>query len=53
MHRNAARISAFEPHGGRMTEKPKDETLPQTQGEKEKPDKPGKGSKSQNTGDRP
>ena len=36
-----------------MTEKPKDETLPQTQGEKEKPDKPGKGGKSQNTGDRP
>ena len=53
MHRNATRWSTFEPHGGTMTEKPKDETLPQTQGEKEKPDKPGKGSKSQNTGDRP
>ena len=36
-----------------MTEKPKDKTLPQTQGEKEKPDNPGKGSKGQNTGDRP
>jgi hypothetical protein len=40
-----------------MTEKPKDETkdetLPRTQGEKEKPDKPGQGSKRQNKGDRP
>ena len=32
---------------------PKDETLPQSQGEKEKPQKPGKGSKAQNEADRP
>jgi len=29
------------------------ETLPQTQGEKEKPGKPGEKSKNQNAGDRP
>jgi hypothetical protein len=39
--------------GRTMTENPKDETLPQTQGEKEKPDKPAQDSKSQNKGDRP
>ena len=32
---------------------PKDETLPKSQGEKEKPQKPGKGSKAQNEADRP
>jgi hypothetical protein len=32
----------------------KDQTLPQSsQGEKEKPERPGKGSKAQNQGDRP
>jgi hypothetical protein len=40
-----------------MMDKPKgetkDATLPQTQGEKEKPGKPGQGSKRQNKGDRP
>ncbi len=39
----------------RKADKPKDarETLPQTQGEKEKPARPGKGSKPQNEADRP
>ncbi len=36
-----------------MGETKKDETLPQTQGEKEKPPKPGKDSKAQNKSDRP
>jgi len=31
----------------------KDQPLPKSQGEKEKPEKPGKGSKPQNEGDRP
>jgi hypothetical protein len=31
----------------------KEETLPDTQGEKEKPAKPGKDSKAQNKADRP
>ena len=31
----------------------KDETLPKSQGEKEKPQKPGRGSKAQNEADRP
>jgi len=31
----------------------KDQTLPKSQGEKEKPEKPGKGSKAQNAADRP
>ena len=31
----------------------KDQTLPKSQGEKEKPDRPGKGSKPQNQADRP
>lgn len=31
----------------------KDQTLPKSQGEKEKPEKPGKGSKAQNEADRP
>lgn len=31
----------------------RDETLPRQQGEKEKPAKPGKDSKSQNSADRP
>ena len=31
----------------------KDRTLPKSQGEKEKPEKPGKGSKAQNAADRP
>ena len=34
-------------------ENPKDQTLPDTQGEKEKPAKPGKDSKEQNQTDRP
>jgi hypothetical protein len=31
----------------------KDQTLPKSQGEKEKPERPGKGSKPQNAADRP
>lgn len=31
----------------------KDQTLPKSQGEKEKPERPGKGSKPQNEADRP
>lgn len=31
----------------------KDQTLPASQGEKERPEKPGKGSRSQNAADRP
>jgi hypothetical protein len=33
--------------------KNKDQTLPKSQGEKEKPERPGNGSKSQNQADRP
>ena len=36
-----------------QTRKEKDQTLPDTQGEKEKPEKPGKGSDAQNKSDRP
>jgi hypothetical protein len=36
-----------------MEKKPKEQTLPETQGEKEKPPKPGKDSKAQNKSDRP
>jgi hypothetical protein len=41
--------------GGMMAKNPddKDQTLPKSQGEKEKPEKPGKGSKAQNQADRP
>ena len=41
--------------GGIMAKNPddKDQTLPKSQGEKEKPEKPGKGSKAQNQADRP
>jgi hypothetical protein len=31
----------------------KDQTLPKSQGEKEKPERPGKGSKPRNEADRP
>ena len=31
----------------------KDQTLPKSQGEKKKPERPGKGSKPQNEADRP
>jgi hypothetical protein len=34
-------------------QKGREETLPATQGEKEKPPAPGKGSKAQNKSDRP
>ena len=43
-------------HGGRLVPKDqqgKEQTLPATQGEKEKPAKPDKDSKAQNTADRP
>jgi hypothetical protein len=36
-----------------VTDKKKEETLPETQGEKEKPERPSKDSKEQNKGDRP
>lgn len=36
-----------------QTPKDKDQTLPDTQGEKEKPEKPGKDSEAQNKSDRP
>lgn len=36
-----------------MAKKSKEQTLPETQGEKEKPPKPGKDSKAQNKSDRP
>ena len=41
--------------GADMVKNPddKDQTLPRSQGEKEKPEKPGKGSKAQNEAARP
>jgi len=36
-----------------MTTEKEDETLPETQGEKEKPEQPGSDSKEQNKSDRP
>lgn len=52
--RPRAQAGVFFVGGSRMTKDEKDkETLPQTQGEKEKPQKPGKDSKAQNKADRP